>query len=137
MWVGSDAEFPQGPVGDDWLRSGPSSETERQCWVSMAEPGRRAGGQFSRKVLRWAWHVEGTSSRTRWLQWGAQGRGGGDAVRGALGASLCEVRGHWKDLAFILSQTGAKGEFEVGDHCALTGSPWSCVQKRLQGGQGQ
>lgn len=58
-----------------------------------------------------------------------KGRGGGDEVRGALGASLCEVRDHWKDLAFVLSQTGAKGELEVGDRCALPGSLWSCVEK--------
>lgn len=77
MWVGSDAEFPQGPGGDDWLRSGPSSETERQCWVSMAEPGRRAGGQFSRKVLRWAWHVEGTSRVAQVGCTGQRGRGCG------------------------------------------------------------
>lgn len=74
---GSDAEFPQGTVGDDWLRRGPSSKTERQCWVSRMEPGRRAGAQLSRKkALRWAWHVEGTSSRTGWLEWGAQGQRG-------------------------------------------------------------
>lgn len=43
-----------------------------------------------------------------------RGREGVDEVKGAMGASSCEARGHWKGWTFILSQVGATGEFEVG-----------------------